>query len=304
MNLTQDFTLNDGTHLPRQGMGVFRSDSALLQRNVAVALAAGYRLFDTAAAYQNEADLGRALRESGAARDSYMVSTKLRVEDHGRSATLDAFEKSSEALGLEQIDLYLLHWPWPERFDLSLGSWEAMIELRAQGRIRSLGVCNFEPEHLDRLIDATGVAPVLNQVEHHPFLAQTKVIAKNNALNIITQAWSPIGGVFVNRPQDPNRPFTVLQDSVLGRLSQEKGKTPAQIVLRWHLQRGVATLPKSDRVERLHENIDILDFELSADEIAHISALNADRRGGPHPNDFDPTFLARRAAAEATAKSK
>jgi diketogulonate reductase-like aldo/keto reductase len=268
----QDIPLSDGSTIPQLGFGVFQIPREETAEAVGHALAAGYRHIDTARAYRNERPVGEAVR---ACADPVYVTTKCWNADQGREEAKAAFEKSYERLGLEQVDLYLIHWPLPKR-DRYVETWEAFIELQGD-RLRSIGVSNFQPEHLDRIVDATGVTPVINQIELHPYLQQPELRAFHAEHDIVTEAWSPLAQ------------GAVLDDPVLGEIAEAHGKTAGQVVLRWHLQLGNVVFPKSSTPERIRENFDIFDFELSADDMARIESLDRGERVGPDPDTFDVT---------------
>ncbi|MCE3556212.1 aldo/keto reductase [Pseudonocardia sp. RS11V-5] len=279
-------TLNNGVEIPALGLGVYLSPPEQTADAVATALASGYRLIDTAAAYGNEAEVGQGIARAGIARDQLFVTTKLAPTDHGYDATLRAFDASLAKLGLDQLDLYLLHWPLPSAFADTIASYQAMQQLLADGRVRAIGVCNFTPAHLDRLATETDVVPALNQVELHPFFTQADIRAANSARGILTQSWSPIGGIYINHPADPDNITTPLQHQVVAELAERHSKTPAQIVLRWHLQHGLSVIPKSVHAERIKQNIDVFDFTLGRDDMIALDALDTGARGGPDPDKF------------------
>ena len=267
-------TLNNGVEMPQLGFGVFQVPDAETTAAVAAALEAGYRSIDTAAVYGNEAGVGRAIAESGIARDDLFVTSKVWTSDHGYDNTLRAYDAALERLGLDRLDLYLIHWPTPAAGTYP-DTWRALEKLSSEGRVRAIGVSNFEPEHLERLaVDAT-VVPAVNQVELHPALQNRAVIAADESRGIVTEAWSPLAQ------------GAVLGEAPVVEISQRHGKTPAQIVLRWHLQQGRVVIPKSVTPARIAENIDVFDFELSADEMRAIDALERDGRTGPHPAEFN-----------------
>ncbi|SFR83977.1 2,5-diketo-D-gluconate reductase A [Agromyces sp. CF514] len=266
-------TLNNGVRMPQLGFGVFQVPDDETAAAVATALEVGYRSIDTAAVYGNEAGVGRALAESGIARDELFVTTKVWNSDQGYDETLRAFDASAAKLGLEQLDLYLIHWPTPDR-GRYLDTWRALERLLADGRTRAIGVSNFEPEHLERLIDSGSVVPAVNQVELHPAMSNRAVIAADERHGLATEAWSPLA-----------------QGAVLGQASVVEiagrhDRTPAQVVLRWHLQQGRIVIPKSVTPARIAENFDVFGFELSADELLAIDALDSGGRIGPHPAEF------------------
>ncbi|RCW87109.1 aldo/keto reductase [Paracoccus lutimaris] len=283
--------LNNGVGMPALGLGVYRSGPEGTVAAVKAALADGYRMIDTAAAYMNEAEVGQGIRESDVPRADIFVQTKLWMSDYGRDRTLHAFDRSMRKLGLEVLDLYLLHWPVPKRFDLTVESWQAVIGLMQEGRVRAIGICNSAPDDLRRLIDATGVAPAVNQVELHPHFAQPALQKANRDLGIVTQAWSPIGGVNRYWRADAAR-NDPLSDQVITALATKHGKTPAQIVLRWQIQLGHSVIPKSVNPGRIHENGDIFDFALSAEDMAAINSLDRGERGGPDPAEVTPEAFA------------
>ncbi|MFC7496371.1 MULTISPECIES: aldo/keto reductase [unclassified Nocardioides] len=267
-------TLNNGVTIPQVGFGVFQVPDDETTTAVRHALDAGYRAIDTAAVYGNEAGVGRALAESGLPRDDVFVTTKLWNADQGYDATLRAFDQSLGRLGLDVVDLYLIHWPAPAH-DLYPESWRAITRLAADGRIRAAGVSNFQPSHLQRLLDTSDLMPVVNQIELHPRLQQAELRAFHADHGIATQAWSPLAQ------------GAVLDDPTLAGIAQRHGRTPAQVVLRWHLQLGNIVIPKSVTPTRIRENLDVLDFELTADEMAAIATLDRDLRTGPHPDTLN-----------------
>ncbi|GAA1640776.1 aldo/keto reductase [Microbacterium flavum] len=266
-------TLNNGVDIPQLGFGVFQVPDDATTAAVSAALAAGSRSIDTAAIYGNEAGVGRALAESGLARDELFVTSKVWNADHGYDATLRAYDASLAALGLDHLDLYLIHWPTPDR-ELYVDTWRALEKLAADGRVRAIGVSNFEPAHLDRIIDASAVVPAVNQVELHPALQNREVIAADERHGIVTEAWSPLAQ------------GAVLKDPAITAIAAAHAKTPAQVVLRWHLQQGRVVIPKSVTPHRIAENLDVFGFTLSADELATVDALDRNGRTGPHPATF------------------
>jgi 2,5-diketo-D-gluconate reductase A len=267
-------TLNTGDHIPQLGLGVFKVDDDVCEQIVLDALEVGYRHIDTAMIYRNEAAVGRAIAKSGIDRDELFVTTKLWNSDQGTAATPEALALSLELLGLEYVDLYLIHWPAPLR-DEYVATWLALEELHHQGLAKSIGVSNFEPEHLERVLDEGSIVPAINQVELHPAFQQRKLRSFQEPLGIITEAWGPLGQGKYDLAELPG-----LQD-----IAESHDKSIQQIVLRWHLQEGVVVFPKTVRKERLVENLSVFDFELSADEMAAIAAMDADRRVGTHPMD-------------------
>jgi diketogulonate reductase-like aldo/keto reductase len=268
-------TLNNGVVMPQLGFGVFQIPDAETTAAVSAALDAGYRSIDTAAGYRNEKGVGIALAESGIKRDELFVTTKLANSDQGYDETLRAFDASIGELGLDAVDLYLIHWPLPAR-DKYLDTWRAFERIYADGRARSIGVSNFQPDHLRRLIDNSNVVPALNQIELHPFLVQEQLRALDAELGIATEAWSPLakGGELLGNP-------------AITAIAERLGRTPAQVVLRWHLQLGNVVIPKSVTPSRIAENIDVFDFELTADDVAALTALDKGLRTGPDPDTFN-----------------
>lgn len=264
--------LRDGTAIPQVGYGVFQIPEAETEAAVGMAIEAGYRSIDTAALYGNEAGVGRALATSGVPREELYVTTKVWNDAQGYERTLRAFDDSLRRLGLDYVDLYLIHWPAPQQ-DRYVDTWRALIRLQEQGLTRSIGVSNFQPAHLRRLIEETGVVPVVNQVELHPFLQQRDVRAAHAELGIVTEAWSPLA---------KGR----LDDGTIADIAKRHGKTPAQVVLRWHVQLGNVVIPKSVTPSRITENIDLFDVELSDEDMDAIAALDAGRRTGPDPDHF------------------
>jgi len=265
--------LNDGNRIPQLGFGVFQVPPEETAEAVAEALRSGYRLIDTAAAYENEAGVRDALTSSRIDREEIFITTKLWNDDQGRDNAIRAFERSVERLGASYPDLYLIHWPAPSR-DRYVETWEALCELKQDGRVRSIGVSNFEIEHLDRIIDATGVVPTINQIELHPRLQQQKLRRFHDEHDIRTEAWSPLGQ------------GQVLNDSTVQELASSHGRTPAQIVLRWHVQVGNVVIPKSVTPERIRENFELFDFELSEADMRALADLDAGERIGPDPMTF------------------
>ncbi|OUM39483.1 aldo/keto reductase [Arthrobacter sedimenti] len=265
--------LADGTAIDVVGYGVYKVPPADTAHLCSTALDAGYRLLDTAALYGNEAGVGEAARaylETGD-REDLFVTSKVWNDDHGFDATLRAFDASMDLLGLDRLDLYLIHWPCPTK-DLYVETWRALERLQAEGRVRAIGVSNFQRPHLERLLAETGVVPVLNQIELHPYLQQHDLRSFHERHGIATQAWSPLGR------------GNVLQDPVVGRITAELGRTPAQVILRWHLQHGILTIPKASSRERISSNLDIFGFALDDAHLAALDALDRDQRFGSHPD--------------------
>jgi diketogulonate reductase-like aldo/keto reductase len=272
--------LNNGVALPLLGLGVFQSPPAETVDAVQAALETGYRMIDTAAAYLNERDVGEGIRRSGVARAEIFVQTKLWIGDYGYDSALRAFDKSLRKLGLDTVDLYLLHQPLPSDFDATVASYRAAERMVAEGRARAIGVSNFSVDHLDALRSRTDIVPAVNQVEVHPFFVQRELRDAHARLGIRTQAWSPLGGVKVYAP-GAGAPQSPLEHPVIAGIAAKHGKTPAQVVLRWHLEHGVSAIPKSVRPARIAENFDVFDFALAPDEVAAIDALDTGVRGGP-----------------------
>ena len=268
--------------MPALGLGVFQSPPEETTDAVETALRHGYRLIDTAAAYDNEREVGEGIRRSGVARDEIFVTTKLWMSDYGFDAAHVGFEASLRRLALDHIDLYLLHQPVPTHFDDTIGAYKAAETFLADGRARAIGVANFSAELLRRLIDRTDVVPAVNQVEMHPYFAQPALREVHAELGISTQAWSPLGGVLVYMP-GTDEAGGPLRDPLIADLAAKYGKTPAQVVLRWHIERGVSAIPKSVKPHRIAENFDVVDFALTAEEVAAIDALDKGVRGGPDP---------------------
>jgi len=281
-NLAQ-ITVNNGITMPALGFGVFQTPPDVTSAAVAEALDCGYRLIDTAAAYANEREVGEGIRRSGLARDDVFIETKVWINDYGYDATLHAFDKSAGKLGVEQIDLLILHQPLPSAFDRTLDSYRALEKLLAGGKVRAIGVSNFMPEHLDRLLAEASVIPAVNQIECHPYFQQSALQRVNAEHGIAIQAWSPIGGITSYRGDAKRSTFN---DPVLLDIAQRHGKSAAQVMLRWHLQEGRAAIPKSVKPARIAENFDVFDFALSDEQLAAIDALDTDVRGGPEPGSI------------------
>jgi diketogulonate reductase-like aldo/keto reductase len=274
--------LNNGVELPALGFGVFQSSPAETAAAVEAAIRTGYRLIDTAAAYGNEREVGEGIRRAGVSRNEMFIETKVWISDYGYDATLHAFDKSARKLGIDQIDLFILHQALPSAFDRTLGAYGALEKLLADGKVRAIGVSNFMPEHLDRLLREASVVPAVNQIEVHPYFQQKALQRVHAKHGIATQAWSPIGGITSYRGHD-KRSF---DDPTLLGIARPYGKSAAQVMLRWHLQEGRSAIPKSVRPERIAENFDVFDFELTRDQIAAIDALDAGVRGGPEPDSI------------------
>ncbi|MDJ1135674.1 aldo/keto reductase [Streptomyces iconiensis] len=274
-------TLNNGVRMPALGLGVYQSAPEDTVPAVVTALQDGYRLIDTAAAYGNESEVGEGLRRSGVDRDEVFVTTKVWMTDYGYDATLRAFDTSLAKLGLERLDLYLLHWPVPSAQEQTVASYRAAEKLLADGRARAIGVCNHNPAHLLSLMERTDIVPAVNQVELHPHFTQAELRTFDAAHGIVTQSWSPIGGA--NRYLATEGTSDPLQDRAVTALAAKYGKTPAQVVLRWHLEHGLSPIPKSVKPHRIAENFGVFDFALAPDEVAALDALDTGVRGGPDP---------------------
>jgi 2,5-diketo-D-gluconate reductase A len=273
-------TLNDGNSMPGVGLGVWQTPPEDTERAVATALEAGYRHVDTAAGYFNEREVGKAVTASGLPREDVFVTTKLRNADQGYDSTLAAFEATLDRLGFSgsdgYLDLYLIHWPMPAK-SAFVDTFKAFAHLRDQGRIRSIGVSNFEPEHLRILVDATGIVPAVNQIELHPLLQQQELREAHAQLGIATEAWSPLGQ------------GSLLSNPTVTAVADAHGKTPAQVLIRWHIQLGNIVIPKSVTPERIVSNFDVFDFELSEQDMASVSSLGDGTRLGPDPRTFNFT---------------
>lgn len=272
-NIRDGVQLNNGLAMPWLGLGVFKmTDGREVTDAVKHALQVGYRSIDTAAAYRNESGVGQALRESGVPREDIFLTTKLWNEEQRKGRTLEAFKESLERLGTDYVDLYLVHWPVPGRYK---ETWKAMEEIYASGQAKAIGVSNFMVDHLEDLLSDSKVVPAVNQVEFHPFLIQPELLRYCRDHGIQVEAWSPL------------MQAQIVNDPVVRELADELGKTPAQVVLRWDLQHEVVTIPKSTHAGRIEENAGIFDFELSAEEMKRLDALDAGRRVGPDPHNFD-----------------
>jgi 2,5-diketo-D-gluconate reductase A len=270
------YQLNDGRPIPAIGFGTYPLDDAAAAEAVAHVLRLGYRLVDTAANYRNEKGVGEGIARSGVDRADVVVTTKLPGRDHGYEETLASFEASRARLGLDHVDLYLIHWPLP-RLDAYVASWRAMIKLRDEGVVGSIGVSNFTREHIDRLERETGVLPAVNQIELHPYLPQQPMLAYDAAKEIVTESWSPLA-----------RAGQLLQEPAVLEIAQRHGVSPGQIVLRWHIQVGAVPIPKSGDPRRQRENLDVFGFELTTQEMAAVSALGRpDGRTGGDPESHE-----------------
>ncbi|GAA1147635.1 aldo/keto reductase [Microbacterium oxydans] len=278
--MTTHLTLNNGVAMPALGFGVFQTPPAETADAVASALEVGYRLIDTAAAYGNERGVGDALRASGLRRDEVFLETKVWISDYGYSETLHAWEKSVRKLQVDVIDLFILHQALPGEFDRTISAYRALEALLAEGKARAIGVSNFMVPHLERLLAETTIVPAVNQIEVHPYFSQKPLQRLGTEHGILTQAWSPIGGITSYRGDESRSTFN---DPVIRAIAEAHGKTTAQVMLRWHLQNGVQAIPKSVTPARIAENFDVFDFVLSTDEIGRIDDLDSGVRGGPEP---------------------
>lgn len=264
-------TLHDGIKMPWLGLGVYKTkEGEEVIQSVKSAIAAGYRSIDTAAIYGNEEGVGQAIRECGVPREELFITTKVWNEDQGYESTLKAFEASRKKLGIDTLDLYLIHWPGKDKYK---ETWKALIHLQKEGLVRSIGVSNFQIRHLRDIIEDSGVVPTVNQVELHPLNTQKELLQYARENNIVLEAWSPLMQGNLDQP-------------ALVKIAEKYGKSAAQIVLRWDLQNGVIVIPKSVKEHRIRENADIFDFELSAEDMAAIDELNENKRFGPHPDEF------------------
>jgi diketogulonate reductase-like aldo/keto reductase len=274
-------TLNNGVELPAIGFGVFQTPPDETRAAVAAALDIGYRHIDTAAAYGNERQVGEAVHASAVGRNAVVLETKIWISDYGYDETLHGFDKSAGKLGVDQIDLLILHQPLPSAFDKTLEAYRALERLYADHKVRAIGVSNFMVEHLTRLLDKASVVPAANQIELHPYFQQREVQAMNAEHGILTQAWSPIGGITFYRD---GQHTSTLEDPVIVRIAQAHAKSAAQVMLRWHIQEGRSAIPKSTKPHRIAENFDVFDFELTPQEVAAIDGLDTGKRGGPEPD--------------------
>ncbi|GAB6898146.1 aldo/keto reductase [Kineosporia succinea] len=264
--------LRSGQEIPQLGLGTARNDDATTRRNVADAIGLGYRLIDTAAKYENEVGVGQGIADAGIPRDELFVTTKLRGSEQGYGSTLQALDSSLERLGLDYVDLYLIHWPLP-RLDRYVDSWRAMEEAVALGKVRAIGVSNFLPEHLDRLAAETTTVPVVNQIEIHPQFPNRELIAENTRRGIVTESWSPLANA-----------NDLLKSPVLDEIASTHGCSAVQVVLAWHLHQGLVVIPKASHPDRLRQNLDVFDIHLTDDDVARIATLSTgERSGGQDP---------------------
>ncbi|MFJ2617710.1 aldo/keto reductase [Glutamicibacter sp. NPDC087344] len=287
-----NLTLNNGVTMPAIGLGVYQSAPEDTTAAVETALKCGYRHIDTAAAYGNEREVGEGIRHSGVDRDEVFIETKVWVSDYGYESTLHAFEKATAKLGFQTLDLLLLHQPAPERFDQTVAAYHALEQLLADGRVRAIGVSNFMPHHLENLLAETEVIPAVNQVELHPYFTQPQVQDANAKHVILTQAWSPIGGITFYPGWGEGRK-NVLQDDTVARIAKAHGKSPAQILLRWGISQGRSVIPKSTNPLRIAENFDVFDFDLGTAELNELSGLDRGVRNGPDPDQPRPEMFSR-----------
>jgi len=281
-------TLSNGVELPALGFGVFQTPPEQTQAAVEEALRIGYRMVDTAAAYLNEREVGAAIAASGLPRAELFVQTKAWVSDYSYDGALHAVDRSLRKLGLDAIDLFLLHQPLPQDLDATVDAYRGLERALGEGRVRAIGISNFSTAHLEAVLPRLSVVPAVNQVEVHPFYSQPALRAEHARLGIATQAWSPLGGVYVYAAGRSGRePQSALTDPVVTRIAGRLGRTPAQVVLRWHIDSGRSAIPKSVRPERIAENLDVFGFSLSAEDIAAIDALDTGVRGGPNQDQQD-----------------
>ena len=276
-------TLNNGITMPALGFGVYRIAPDHTANAVLTALEAGYRLIDTAAAYNNERGVGAAIAKSDVPRSEVFVTSKLWPTDYGYESALKAFDKSLDKLGLDYVDMYLLHWPFPSDFSKTVGAYHALERELRNGRVRTIGVCNHNTVNLERLIAETDTVAAVNQVELHPFFTQKELVQTHKRLGITTQAWSPLGGVNIYDAADPGKARHILAHPVITSIAERTGKTPGQVVLRWHIQQGHSAIPKSIHPQRIAVNMAIFDFELTPEDIAAIGGLDTGIRGGDDP---------------------
>jgi diketogulonate reductase-like aldo/keto reductase len=269
--------------MPTLGLGVLgRENRELTGHSVKAAIDVGYQLIDTAAAYNNERDVGEGLRMSGVHRSDVFVTTKLWMTEYGYEKALLAFSASLRKLGLDYVDLYLLHWPVPSNFEATIASYRAAEQLLADGRVRAIGVSNFSSANLQSLIAESSTTPMVNQVELHPFFQQRELRETHDRLGIVTQSWSPLGGS-VRRSTATDQADPLTHPTIVG-LATKYGKTPAQVIIRWHLDHGFSAIPKSFHPERIAENFDVFDFSLTEDDLAAMDDLDTEERSGPNPD--------------------
>lgn len=268
-------TLNNGVKIPQLGFGVWQIPDDEVAVPVKKAIEVGYRSIDTAKVYGNERGVGEAIANSNVPREELFITTKVWNADQGYESTLKAFDESLEKLGLDYLDLYLIHWPTPE-FDDYVDTYKAMEKLYNDGRVKAIGVCNFNQEHLQRLLDECSVVPAVNQIECHPYLQQDELKAFCKKYDIYVESWSPL-----------NQGGIVLDNDVIKKLAKDHDKTPAQVIIRWHLQSESIVIPKSVTPSRIEENFNVFDFELNTDEMKQIAEINRDERKGPEPSEMN-----------------
>jgi 2,5-diketo-D-gluconate reductase A len=284
---TPEITLNSGTVIPQLGLGVWQATNAETEHAVRFALdEAGSRHLDTAAAYGNEEGVGRGVSRSSVPRQDIFVTTKLWNSDQGYQPTLAAFDASLSRLGLDYVDLYLIHWPLQDR-TTRLRTWDALEKIADSGRAKSVGVCNFEPHHLQELVDRGGMLPAVDQVELHPHLPQHAIREFAAQHGIAVESWSPLGGTSSSGWGTASKPNTLLDDPVITRIGEAHGKSPAQVLIRWHLQNGLIVIPKSVHDNRIAQNIDVFDFELDDEDLAAVATLDDGNRVGFHPDEMN-----------------
>ncbi|MGA1836174.1 aldo/keto reductase [Herbiconiux sp. 11R-BC] len=286
--MNEMLTLNNGVRMPALGLGVFQSSPEETAAAVTEALHVGYRHIDTAAAYLNEREVGDGIRASGLDRDEIFVETKVWITQYGYDETLHAFDLSTRKLGVEALDLLILHQPAPWLWESTLEAYRALETLLADGRVRAIGVSNFKPAHLERLLEVREVVPAVNQIELHPYFVQKQTQAADAERGIVTQAWSPIGGINFYPGFGDGTAKNPLNDPVIAAIGEAHGKTAAQVMIRWHLQQGRSAIPKSVRPARIAENFAVFDFELTAAELAAIDSLDLGIRRGPEPDEVRP----------------
>ncbi len=271
-------TLNDGNSIPQLGLGVWQVDPAITARVVSDGIKAGYRSIDTAEGYNNEEGVGQAIREAGVPRSELFITSKLRNGGHARDLALKSFDETMRKLGIEQLDLFLIHWPVPSQGKY-LEAWQALVDLKNQGRIRSIGVSNFNQDHLERIIGETGVTPAVNQIELHPMFQQRDKRAFHKAHNIVIESWSPLGS------------GRALDNAAIAEVARKHGKSIAQVIIRWHLQEGLIVIPKSIHKERIEENFAVFDFELDAEDMGQINGLDNPKGGRIGADPATAAFL-------------
>ncbi|XVU26735.1 aldo/keto reductase [Actinoplanes sp. CA-054009] len=288
--MVQELVLNNGVTMPALGLGVYQSAPEETATAVETALKVGYRHIDTAAAYRNERQVGEGIRRSGLPRDEVFIETKVWVSDYGYDETLHAFQKATRKLGVDRLDLLILHQPATDRFERTVAAYKALEKLLSDGAVRAIGVSNFMRRHLDDLLARTDIVPAVNQIELHPYFSQPDVRKADAEHGILTQAWSPIGGITFYPGWGEQR-RNVLQDPAIGAIATEHGKSPAQVMLRWQLQHGRSAIPKSTNPGRIAENFDVFDFELTPAQLAEIDALDTGVRNGPDPDVPRPAMF-------------